>query len=145
MRALQALAFVSIVTAGCTSFQTASDITASPTTTVPTSEVILATNRDLREVFTGPATVASEPILVYCGCQANRDGLVYIDDQGWRRRDEVLRDYVKTFDKVGVGYYPNSHFVHMDVRKQWTYWVDVSSPGQRPRYAGFWTRRPRSK
>lgn len=53
----------------------------------------------------------------------------------------VLRDYVKTFDQVGVGYYPNSHFVHLDVRKQWTYWIDYSGPGQPPRYAGFWTRR----
>jgi len=42
MRALQALALVSIVAAGCTSFQTASDHTAPPTATVPTFEVILA-------------------------------------------------------------------------------------------------------
>jgi uncharacterized protein YcbK (DUF882 family) len=57
--------------------------------------------------------------------------------------NEALRDFVKTFDDVGVGYYPNSHFVHLDVRKQWTYWIDLSAPGQRPRYAGFWTRRAR--
>lgn len=52
----------------------------------------------------------------------------------------ALRDYVKTLDKVGVGYYPNSSFVHLDVREQWTYWVDYSGPGQRPRYGGFWTK-----
>jgi len=54
--------------------------------------------------------------------------------------NSVVRDYVKTFDRVGVGFYPNSHFVHLDVRKQWTYWIDYSRPGERPRYAGFWTR-----
>ena len=52
----------------------------------------------------------------------------------------ALRDYVKTFDQVGVGYYPNSSFVHLDVREQWTYWIDYSGPGQRPRYGGFWTK-----
>lgn len=53
----------------------------------------------------------------------------------------ALRDYVKTLDHVGVGYYPNSSFIHLDVRTQWTYWIDYSGPGQRPRYGGFWTRR----
>ena len=53
----------------------------------------------------------------------------------------ALRDYIKTRDKVGVGYYPNSSFVHMDVREQWTYWIDYSGPGQRPRYGGFWVKR----
>jgi uncharacterized protein YcbK (DUF882 family) len=52
----------------------------------------------------------------------------------------VLRDFVKTLDKVGVGYYPNSSFVHLDVREQWTYWIDYSGPGQRPRYGGFYTK-----
>ncbi|MEQ9318825.1 MAG: LysM peptidoglycan-binding domain-containing protein [Polyangiaceae bacterium] len=58
--------------------------------------------------------------------------------------NEVLRDYVKTFDEVGVGFYPNSHFIHLDVREQWTYWIDLSSPGERPRYAGFWTKASKS-
>ena len=44
----------------------------------------------------------------------------------------ALRDYVKqTFDQVGVGYYPNSGFLHVDVaRKRRVYWVDTSGPGQ---------------
>lgn len=54
----------------------------------------------------------------------------------------ALRDYVKQFPKVGVGYYPNSTFIHLDVRDRWTYWVDYSGPGQAPRYGGIWTRRP---
>lgn len=45
-----------------------------------------------------------------------------------------LRDYVRTFDRVGVGYYPRSTFVHIDVRDRSTYWVDWSRPGEAPRY-----------
>lgn len=57
----------------------------------------------------------------------------------------VLRDYLKTLDDVGVGYYPNSHFVHLDVRTKWTYWVDHSGPGEAPRYGGYWTKAGRVK
>ncbi len=46
----------------------------------------------------------------------------------------VLRDYVLTFPNVGVGYYPNSSFIHLDVREQKSYWVDLSGPGEAPRY-----------
>jgi len=45
----------------------------------------------------------------------------------------VLRDYLKTLDSVGVGYYPNSTFVHLDVREKNTYWVDYAGPGEPPR------------
>jgi hypothetical protein len=45
-----------------------------------------------------------------------------------------LRDYVRTFERVGVGYYPRSTFVHVDVRERSTYWVDWSRPGEAPRY-----------
>ncbi|NUQ74447.1 MAG: DUF882 domain-containing protein [Polyangiaceae bacterium] len=47
----------------------------------------------------------------------------------------VLRDYCRTFRNAGVGYYPNSTFVHLDVRTAKTYWVDYSRPGDPPRYA----------
>lgn len=47
--------------------------------------------------------------------------------------NEVLRDYVRTFDNVGVGFYPNSTFVHLDVRDRDTYWIDYSGPGEPPR------------
>lgn len=56
--------------------------------------------------------------------------------------NEVLRDYLLTLDGVGVGYYPNSSFVHLDVRRIKTIWVDFSGPGQRPRYMHERTRRP---
>jgi len=49
--------------------------------------------------------------------------------------NEALRDYVLTFPNVGVGYYPNSSFIHLDVRETKTYWVDLSGPGEPPRYA----------
>lgn len=45
-----------------------------------------------------------------------------------------LRDFCKTFDHVGVGYYPNSLFVHLDVRRDSAYWVDLSRPGDAPEY-----------
>lgn len=47
--------------------------------------------------------------------------------------NEAIRDYLRTLPKVGVGYYPNSSFVHLDVRSQTTYWVDYSGPGEAPR------------
>lgn len=45
----------------------------------------------------------------------------------------ALRDYLRTLDSVGVGYYPNSTFVHLDVREKNTYWVDYAGPGEPPR------------
>lgn len=48
----------------------------------------------------------------------------------------VVRDFCRTFRNAGVGYYPNSTFVHLDVRSEKAYWVDYSGPGEPPRYAG---------
>ncbi len=48
--------------------------------------------------------------------------------------NEVLRDYCLTLSRVGVGYYPRSSFIHLDVRPQATYWVDWSRPGEGPLY-----------
>jgi hypothetical protein len=33
-----------------------------------------------------------------------------------------------------VGYYPNSTFVHLDVRDTPATWIDYSKPGEPPRY-----------
>ncbi|MFO0659024.1 MAG: DUF882 domain-containing protein [Polyangiaceae bacterium] len=49
-------------------------------------------------------------------------------------RNEELRDFCKSLKSVGVGYYPNSSFVHLDVRPASTYWADYSHPGEAPRY-----------
>ena len=48
--------------------------------------------------------------------------------------NRVLRDHLRHYDDVGVGFYPNSTFVHFDVRSSNAYWVDISSPGQKPTY-----------
>jgi uncharacterized protein YcbK (DUF882 family) len=46
----------------------------------------------------------------------------------------ALRDYLRRFSQVGVGFYPNSGFVHLDVRDKNAYWIDLSSPGRQPSY-----------
>lgn len=46
----------------------------------------------------------------------------------------VVRDFCRTFRNAGVGYYPNSTFVHLDVRAGKAYWVDYSRPGEAPHY-----------
>jgi uncharacterized protein YcbK (DUF882 family) len=49
-----------------------------------------------------------------------------------------LRDYLRNaFQRVGVGYYPNSDFVHLDVRKgkASAFWIDYSGPGERAKYS----------
>lgn len=43
-------------------------------------------------------------------------------------------DFLLTLPNTGVGYYPNSTHVHVDARGSRMYWVDVSGPGQAPRY-----------
>ncbi len=48
--------------------------------------------------------------------------------------NEVVRDYCKTLRNVGVGYYPNSTFVHLDVRNAPAFWIDFSRPGEPARY-----------
>ncbi|MCK5799291.1 MAG: DUF882 domain-containing protein, partial [Deltaproteobacteria bacterium] len=48
-----------------------------------------------------------------------------------------LRDYLlRHFKKVGIGYYPNVPFVHLDVRpKRSAFWIDFSGSGEVSRYA----------
>lgn len=43
-------------------------------------------------------------------------------------------EYCKRFDNVGLGYYPNSDFIHMDLRDRSYYWIDESGPGQKAKY-----------
>jgi uncharacterized protein YcbK (DUF882 family) len=43
-----------------------------------------------------------------------------------------LRDYCEKIDHVGVGYYPRSQFVHLDVRRTAARWTDFSGPGEAP-------------
>ncbi|MCS6799574.1 MAG: LysM peptidoglycan-binding domain-containing protein [Myxococcota bacterium] len=48
--------------------------------------------------------------------------------------NEAVRDFCRTLPDVGVGYYPRSTFVHLDVRERSAYWVDWSRPGEPPQY-----------
>jgi len=48
--------------------------------------------------------------------------------------DQTLYGFCLTLRKVGCGYYPNSTFVHMDVRPSNIHWVDRSRPGEPPQY-----------
>ncbi len=52
--------------------------------------------------------------------------------------NDALFAFLQTLPFVGVGYYPNSTFVHLDVRPRKALWVDVSSQGERPRYVDPW-------
>lgn len=47
--------------------------------------------------------------------------------------NEQLAEYVRTLGFVGVGIYPKSGFVHLDVRDRSFFWVDMSLPGERNR------------
>lgn len=47
-----------------------------------------------------------------------------------------IRDYLlKHWFMVGVGYYPNSYHVHLDVRSRKTFWIDYGGPGEGAMYA----------
>jgi uncharacterized protein YcbK (DUF882 family) len=52
-------------------------------------------------------------------------------------KNTELRDFFRQrFKSVGVGYYPNSSFVHLDVRRGASaFWIDYSGPGQNAVYA----------
>lgn len=41
-----------------------------------------------------------------------------------------VRDYAVSRDIGGIGFYPKSGFVHLDVRERRFWWVDYSRPGQ---------------
>jgi len=48
--------------------------------------------------------------------------------------NDALRDFCRTLRNAGCGYYPNSTFVHMDVRDTKAFWTDWSHPGEPPKY-----------
>ena len=53
----------------------------------------------------------------------------------------ALFRYCHTLNDVGCGFYPNSKFVHVDVRPYGTHrvaWVDVSEPGAPSEYVTSW-------
>lgn len=59
--------------------------------------------------------------------------------EGVRNEDVVA--FCKTLPDTGCGYYPNSSFVHLDVRDPGAghvSWIDASGPGETPRYVTRW-------
>ncbi|HEV8246924.1 MAG TPA: DUF882 domain-containing protein [Polyangiaceae bacterium] len=55
--------------------------------------------------------------------------------------NEALFALCKRLRDVGCGYYPENHFVHVDVRPYATgqvLWIDVSRPGEPSRYVDGW-------
>jgi Peptidase M15 len=62
--------------------------------------------------------------------------------------NEEVVAFCKTIADTGCGYYPNSSFVHVDVRAPGTgsvSWIDASGPGEAPRYVSAWPPPPESK
>ena len=59
--------------------------------------------------------------------------------EGVKNEDVVL--FCKTLPDTGCGFYPNSSFVHIDVREPGAghvSWIDASGPGETPRYVPVW-------
>ncbi len=52
-------------------------------------------------------------------------------------RDEDVAAFARTLGFVGVGIYPVSGFVHLDVRDRSYFWSDSSGPGRRNRERGI--------
>jgi len=48
-------------------------------------------------------------------------------------RDADVATFARRLGFVGVGIYPDSGFVHLDVRSRSYFWVEASRPGRRPR------------
>lgn len=51
--------------------------------------------------------------------------------------DEAAAIYARGLGYVGVGIYPTSHFLHVDVREASYFWVDASAPGRPHRERGI--------
>jgi uncharacterized protein YcbK (DUF882 family) len=51
--------------------------------------------------------------------------------------DADVAEYARTLGFVGVGIYPTSGFVHVDVRERSYFWSDSSGPGRRNRERGI--------
>jgi hypothetical protein len=56
-------------------------------------------------------------------------------------KNEELVAFCKTLPDTGCGFYPNSSFVHVDVRDAGAghvSWIDASGPGESPKYVAAW-------
>ncbi len=48
--------------------------------------------------------------------------------------NKKLYEFVRTLPKCGTGYYPNSVFIHLDVRDSSATWTDLSGVGEKAQY-----------
>jgi hypothetical protein len=56
-------------------------------------------------------------------------------------KNEDIVAFCRTLNDTGCGFYPNSSFVHIDVRDPGAghvSWIDASGPGEPPRYVSQW-------
>jgi uncharacterized protein DUF882 len=85
-------------------------------------------------------------ISVVSGYRPNSEGSYHATGQALDLRidgvsNEALIAFCKTLTDTGCGYYPNSSFVHVDVRPPSTghvYWIDTSGPGEPAHYVSSW-------
>jgi hypothetical protein len=55
--------------------------------------------------------------------------------------NQKVAELCRTLPDTGCGFYPNASFVHIDARAAGagkSYWIDVSEPGEPPRYVSSW-------
>lgn len=55
--------------------------------------------------------------------------------------NDALVAFCKTLEDTGCGFYPNSTFIHLDVRDDGAghvSWIDISRPGEPPKYVSKW-------
>jgi LysM repeat protein len=85
-------------------------------------------------------TFGGRPVRVVSGFRTSS----YYSDSRHRRSEAVdfsipgvpnavVRQYLLLLADVGVGYYPNSSFLHLDVRSCPMQWTDYAGPGEPPR------------
>jgi len=77
-----------------------------------------------------------DPSIIRSGHRSNHTRGRAIDLRIEGVPNRVLRDTIHlSFSGVGVGYYPNSSFVHIDIRPRSAQWIDFSGPGQQACYS----------
>jgi hypothetical protein len=105
---------------------------------------LVARLQQLVDHFGKPGTPAR--VSVISGYRPTSTGSYHATGQALDMRidgvsNEALVAFCKTLPDTGCGYYPNSSFVHVDVRAPNTghvYWIDASGPGETPRYVSSW-------
>jgi len=98
----------------------------------------------IAEHFT--AKGASAKVSVISGYRPMSSGSYHATAQALDMRiegvpNEAVVEFCKSLSDTGCGYYPNSSFVHVDVRQPGTghvAWIDASGPGETPRYVASW-------